>query len=165
MENEEKLIEAFAVVSGDDGFKKMVSDHDIDDIEQKYIVSQVIGVDWSEHDRCEAVGIKYNFRLHRRHKDNRDQTSREGLYFLTKRLLTSDVNEGQDVPDLHQMGDDSDLDSVLKTIIYGDSRATEKVKAIESLVKLQEKRIGSVDLEPWQRIWCDVIIPKLLQSQ
>ena len=53
------------------------------------------------------------------------------------------------------------ITAVLETIIHGEARATDKVKAIESLVKIQEKQEGSSTLKPWERLWMQTIIPEL----
>jgi hypothetical protein len=160
----DKFTEAFASVTGDDGFKKLASNHKIDELDQKYIITLAIGNSWSEQDRCDVLDIKYNFRPHRRCKVNRDQSPQQGLLILTKRLLTSGSVDPSLVPVLPMFDDSESLESVLKRIIYSDAKATDQVKAIESLVRLEEKTQNSKNLKPWERIWCDVIIPKLLHT-
>lgn len=164
MDKPEQFAEAWAKVYEDEGFKKIVADHDIPLFEQKYMVSLVIGMDWKENDRCIILDIKYNYRPHRHAKSNRDLSSHQGLFYLCKRILTVEGREEPLKPIDKSFSTNSTLESVLAGIIYGDARATDKVKAIESLVRLEEKTTNSRNIKPWERIWCDVIIPNLLQA-
>ena len=132
--------------------------------EQKYIIAAAVGRDNTDVEICEAIDIKYNFRPHRRYKKNRNEHLHDELTSITNELLTIDVDVGKSlkVPEKTQK---RDITAVLNGIIYGDVKANEKVKAIESLMKIEDKRQGSQALEPWERLWNETIIPNMMSHK
>jgi len=168
MDIKPKFIEAWYRVKDEIDFIECAKKYGFNELEQKYIVCCVVGVNDNEHERCDALDIKYNFRPHRALKIDRDLTKHEELYYLTQNLLTAFVHESTNEGEIDKKqaanSDEIDVVTLLKGLIKHDLKPNEQVRALEVLQKLEDKRQGSDALLPWQRLWIEDIIPNMLAS-
>jgi hypothetical protein len=60
--------------------------------------------------------------------------------------------------------DETDLER-LESIISGDFRVTDRLKAMELKEKLTKIYQGDIAMKPWQRIWIEHIIPNMVRHK
>lgn len=156
MELKDKFNSVWVHMKNDTSFKDCAIDNDVSELELKYVVACAVGVDDSEGDKCDAIGIKQNNRAHRRLTKSRDDETQQHLRFL----VTQYVHSLEQPPEAKEHGT---VEDVLRTIIFGNARDSDKVSAIKSLEEIEKRRQGSTILKPFERLWIDVIIPNMLQ--
>lgn len=151
MNKKDEFNHVFNLMQEDEEFNSYCVKHELDEDQQRYIVVSVMDSKLNDKEKCSIIEMKYNSRYHQRYKKDHDHDSRVAVIFMK---LTNVRDQ--------QPKERGSLTSVLEAIIHGDARDSDKVKALETLVKLQDKAEGSHVLKPWERLWCDVIIPNML---
>lgn len=142
-------------------FKEYCKERDLTEEVQKYLV--ITGMDHRLNDgeKCEIIGMKYNFRPHQKVKEDCKDDTHDRVLFLITKTLTVDVKREESDKKPKIMTDIERLQS----IISGDFRVSDQLKAMELKEKLTKIHQGSQVLKPWERIWCHTIIPNMLQGQ
>jgi len=156
----DKIIEfnrAWALVKKSDEFKNKCDQRDFEEIERKYIVACAMDGNLTDTKLCELLDIDYNLATHKYIKRNRDDGYHDESIFIVAKCLQDEAL----TPTQRKLTDIERLDAM----IMGNSNDTIKLKAMELRQKLVDKASGSSTLKPWERLWCDVIIPNMVQSQ
>lgn len=156
----EKIIEfnnAWSLVNKSDEYKKKCVEQDFDELEQKYIVACAMDSSLNDRQLCELIGTAYNLTDHKHIKANRDDDRHDELIFIIARCLQGNTQH----PDGRKLSDIERLDAM----IIGSKNETIQLKAMELRQKLVDKASGSSTLKPWERLWCDVIIPNMVLPQ
>ena len=157
MDNKIKFDHALKVMQECEEFKTECVEQEFDDGEQRFIIASAIDINIKGHELCELVGITYNHRPHRRYKDNRDQDRHATANFLTVQNLTEDTDKAT--------GKKLTAVERLDKIIEGNHRAADIMKAIELKEKIVDKATGGTHLQPFEKLWLEVIIPNMLDTQ
>jgi len=155
MSKEDDFNYAWTVMIKNIEFVKLCERRQLEEIEQKFIVATAMDHGMRDTEKCKIIGLKYNFRPHQKYKVDHEDGEYDEIIFLTIRALA----EKKMRPDNKNMTDIERLEEIES----GNYRVTDRLKAMELKLKLVEKRQGSQILKPWQRIWCDVIIPNMLK--
>lgn len=149
-----KYIDALKIASNDEEFMEYCSVLKIKGKHLEWVVCSMLDYgSVSQTDICAVLGLEYNRRYHRAYADN--PRSQEAVDFGLNRL------------DLTKTGKTSEKRSImdiLSDVIHGNNKVTDKVKAIDTLIKLQEKEAGHHTLKPWENLWINTILPKLISK-
>jgi hypothetical protein len=140
-------------------FKEWCFAQDFDDIEVKYVIAQGLDHKQPETTKCDLIGLKYNSRSHQKFKRHREAGLLDpGIFFTVKALADKD-KKPEEVKD-----DRTDLER-LDSIISGDFRVADRLKAMELKEKLTKIYQGDIVMKPWQRIWLEHIIPNMVSHK
>lgn len=141
-------------------FKRWAENEELDEMEINYIV--VNGMDHKLHEtvKCDIIRLKYNFRPHQRYKKKREAGLYDPGIFWTVRAMAEKDKKPEEIA----KSDETDLER-LESIISGDFRVTDRLKAMELKEKLTKIYQGDIAMKPWQRIWVEHIIPNMVHDK
>ena len=107
---------------------------------------------------CKLAGIPYGARARRDSiKDGLWEKHGVDLLALMKIVKAPGPNVTGPTDEENDM-------AVLDTIIHGNARDGDKVRALEAKLKILETRNSSKTMKPFERIWLEVMIPNMLEK-